>query len=93
MLTKGCAPDRQVGIAKQKIQTWVNMKNNCITAQDMRVALLSNGGVKANHVAVLQANRRTQATVAKIPQLAQFNVWEYSSDGVIRVHRRVSQLT
>ena len=71
------------------IQTWVNMKNNCVTAQDMRSALLSNGGIKANHVAVIQADRRTQATVAKIPQLANYNVWEYIADGSIRVHRGV----
>ena len=55
----------------------------------MRTALLANGGVKANHVAVIQTDRRRQATVAKIPQLVQYNVWDYTSDGSILVHRRV----
>ena len=55
----------------------------------MREALMFNNGIKATHVAVIQANRRTQATVSKIDRLAELNVFEYVSDGQILCHRRV----
>ena len=73
--------DRKTVLMKAHIRRWVYEKHNVITAEDMKTALESHGGVKGVRAAVVKkvdANKDTN----KIPGISLLNNFSFEGNGI-----------
>ena len=67
---------------KAHIRRWVNEKHDVITAEDMKTALGSHGGVKGVRAAVVQVDTSREITANKIPGISLLNNFSVEEDRV-----------
>ena len=78
--------DRKTAPMKAHIRRWVNEKHDVITAEDMKTALESHGGVKGTRTAVVEVDTSREITANKIPGISLLNNFSFEEDG-LRVWR------
>lgn len=81
---KGAA-DRMAATCKNHIRIYLNEGHDVTTAEQMRDALLSHGGVEGVRVAVLQSLNET-TELQKIPGISKLNNFQYT-DGNLQAWR------
>ena len=81
---KGAA-DRMAATCKNHIRIYLNEGHDVKTAEQMRDALLSHGGVEGVRVAVLQSLNET-TELQKIPGISKLNNFQYT-DGNLQALR------
>ena len=74
--------DRKTAPMKAHIRRWVNEKHDVITAEDMKTALGSHGGVKGVRAAVVQVDTSREITANKIPGISLLNNFSVEEDRV-----------
>lgn len=75
--------DRKAASMKGHIKRWINEKNDVITAEDMKTALESHGGVKGCRVAVVEVDTsKENNTDNKIPGISLLNNFQYQKNGI-----------
>ena len=74
--------DRKTAPMKAHIRRWVNEKHNVITAEDMKTALESHGGVKGVRAAVVQVDTNKEITANKIPGISLLNNFSFEGNGI-----------
>ena len=74
--------DRKTAPMKAHIRRWVNEKHNVITAEDMKTALESHGGVKGVRAAVVQVDINKEITANKIPGISLLNNFSFEGNGI-----------
>ena len=68
---------------KTHIRRWVNEGHDVTTAEEMKVALESHGGVRGCRFAVVEINKtKMNAEVCKIPGISFLNNFHFYEDGV-----------
>ena len=67
---------------KAHIRRWVTEKHNVITAEDMKTALESHGGVKGVRAAVVQVDTTKEITANKIPGISPLNNFSFEGNGI-----------
>jgi hypothetical protein len=79
--------DRKIASMKSHMRRWLNEKHDITTAEEMKTALESHGGVKGSRAAVVKLNTsRDNASDNKIPGISLLNNFLLEKDG-IRVWR------
>ena len=81
--------DRKTAPMKAHIRRWVNEKHDVITAEDMKTALESHGGLKGVRAAVVKVDTSREISANKIPGISILNNFSFEEDGV-RVWRAFS---
>ena len=74
--------DRKTAPMKAHIRRWVNEKHDVITAEDMKTALESHGGLKGVRAAVVELNSGREIAANKIPGISTLNNFSFEEDGV-----------
>ena len=74
---KGAA-DRMAATCKSHIRIYLNEGHDVTTAEQMRCAMLSHGGVEGVRVAVLQSLNET-AELQKIPGISKLNNFQHTN--------------
>ncbi|KAK3736760.1 hypothetical protein QZH41_008000 [Actinostola sp. cb2023] len=75
--------DRRTASMKAHIRRWINEKHDVITAQHMKQALESHGGLKGCRVAVVKIDPSTDnSSDNKIPGISLLNNFSYEYDGI-----------
>ena len=75
--------DRKAAQMKGHIKHWVNEKHNVITAEDMKVALESHGGIKGCRAAVVEVDTTRESNKdSKIPGISVLNNFQYEESGI-----------
>ena len=75
--------DRKAAPMKAHIRRWVNEKHNVTTAQEMKEALESHGGLKGCRVAVVEVDTSKEANKeSKIPGISILNNFHFDDTGV-----------
>ena len=76
--------DRKTAAMKSHIKCWVNKRHNIVTAEDMKVALESNGGIKGARAAVVEVDttRERNKDNNKIPGISVLNNLQYEERGI-----------
>ena len=86
---KGAA-DRLAATCKCHIRIYINEGHNVTTAEEMREALLSHGGISGVRVAVVQSlDDSLVLEQQKIPGISKLNNFTYTKDGLL-AHRSYS---
>ena len=65
---------------KAHIRQWVNEKHDVITAEDMKTALKSHGGVKGVRAAVVQVDATKESTANKIQSISLLNNFSFEKE-------------
>lgn len=74
--------DRKIASMKSQIRTFVNEKHDVITAEDMKAALESCGGVKGCRVAVVEVHAPNQTGVVKWDGISFYSSFRYEETGI-----------
>ena len=75
--------DRRIASMKTHIRRWVNEGHDVTTAEEMKVALESHGGVRGCRFAVVEIDKtKMNAEVSKIPGISFLNNFLFYEDGV-----------
>lgn len=75
--------DRRIASMKTHIRRWVNEGHDVTTAEEMKVALESHGGVRGCRFAVVEINKtKMNAEVCKIPGISFLNNFHFYEDDV-----------
>ena len=75
--------DRRIASMKTHIRRWVNEGHDVTTAEEMKVALESHGGVRGCRFAVVEIDKtKMNAEVSKIPGISFLNNFHFYDDGV-----------
>ncbi|KAK3737607.1 hypothetical protein QZH41_001578 [Actinostola sp. cb2023] len=76
--------DRKTASMKAHMRRWVNEKHDVISAEDMKTALESHGGVKGSRVAVVQIDSSIETAVGanKIPGISLLNNFSFEENGI-----------
>ena len=75
--------DRRIASMKTHIRRWVNECHDVTTAEEMKVALESHGGVRGCRFAVVEIDKtKMNAEVSKIPGISFLNNFHFYEDGV-----------
>ena len=76
--------DRKTAPMKAHIRRWVNEKHDVVTAEDMKNALESHGGVKGCRAAVVQVDpgRENTFSTNKIPGISLLNNFAFEENGI-----------
>ena len=83
--------DRKTAPLKAHIKRWVNEKHDVLTAEDMKQAIESYGGLKGCQAAVVQVDTSLDLGRSnKIPGISLLNNFEFSEDSGIRAWRAYS---
>ena len=64
------------------IRRWVNEKHDVVTAEDIKTALESHGGLKGIRAAVVHVDTSRENTDNKIPGISLLNNFSFEGDGV-----------
>ena len=68
---------------KAQIKRWVNERHDVVTAEDMKVALESHGGIKGCRAAVVEVDKtRERNKDNKIPGISVLNNFQYEERGI-----------
>ena len=74
--------DRKTAAMKAHIKRWVNERHDVVTAEDMKVALESHGGIKGCRAAVVEVDTtRERNKDNKIPGISLLNNFKYEERG------------
>ena len=75
--------DRKTAAMKARIKRWVNEKHDVATAEDMKAALESHGGIKGCRAAVVEVDTtRERNKDCKIPGISALNNFQYEEYGI-----------
>ena len=75
--------DRKAASLKAHIKRWVNENHEVITAEDIKAALESHGGIKGCRVAVVEVDTtRERNKDNKIPGIIVLNNFHYKENGI-----------
>lgn len=75
--------DRRIASMKTHIRHWVNEGHDVTTAEEMKVALESHGGVRGCRFALTEIDKtKMNAEVSKIPGISFLNNFHFYEDGV-----------
>ena len=75
--------DRKTAAMKAHIKRWVNERHDVVTAEDMKVALESRGGIKGCRAAVVEVDTtRERNKDSKIPGISVLNNFQYEEFGI-----------
>ena len=75
--------DKRTVSMKAHIRRWINEKHDVVTAQHMKQALESHGGLKGCRVAVVKIDPSTDnSSDNKIPGISLLNNFSYEYDGI-----------
>ena len=76
--------DRKTAPMKAHIRRWVNEKHDVVSAEDMKTALESHGGVKGCRAAVVKVDVRREKAFGtnKIPGISLLNNFAFEPNGV-----------
>jgi len=75
--------DRKTAAKKAHIKRWVNERHDVVTAEDMKAALESHGGIKGCRAAVVEVNTtRERDKDSKIPGISVLNNFQYEECGI-----------
>ena len=75
--------DRKTAAMKAHIKRWVNEKHDVVTAEDMKAALESHGGIKGCRAAVVEVDTtRERNKDSKIPGISVLNNFQYEECGI-----------
>ena len=86
---KGAA-DRLAATCKCHIRIYINEGHNVSTAEEMKEALLSHGGISGVRVAIVQSfDNSSVVEQQKIPGITKLNNFTYTKDGLL-AHRSYS---
>ena len=86
---KGAA-DRLAATCKCHIRIYINEGHNVSTAEEMKKALLSHGGISGVRVAIVQSfDNSSVVEQPKIPGITKLNNFIYTKDGLL-AHRSYS---
>ena len=70
--------DRKTAAMKAHIKRWVNERHDVVTAEDMKAALESHGGIKGCRAAVVEVDTtRERNKDSKIPGISVLNNFQY----------------
>ena len=79
--------DRKIAPMKSHMRRWLNEKHDITTAEEMKLALESHGGIKGSRAAVVKLNpTKDNASDNKIPGISLLNNFAFEKNG-IRVWR------
>ena len=74
--------DRRIASMKTHIRRWVNEGHDVTTAEEMKIALQSHGGVRGCRFAVVEIDKtKVNGEVAKIPGISFLNNFQFYEDG------------
>ena len=74
--------DRKTTAVKAHIKRWVNERHDVVTAEDMKAALESHGGIKGCRAAVVEVDTtRERNKDSKIPGISVLNNFQYEELG------------
>ena len=74
--------DRKAATIKAHVQRFINEGHDVLTADDLRDAILSNGGVRGVRVAVINAEGVAPTRPIKWEGVSHLNNFSYTNDGV-----------
>ena len=75
--------DRKTAAMKAHIKRWVNERHDVVTAEDMKVALESHGGIKGCRAAVVEVDTTMERNKeSKIPGISVLNNFQYEECGI-----------
>jgi len=75
--------DRKTATMKAHIKRWVNEKHDVITAEDMKLALESHGGVRGCRIAVVEVcSNKDIVKDNKIPGISLLNNFSFEETGI-----------
>ncbi|KAL9974162.1 hypothetical protein ACROYT_G011171 [Oculina patagonica] len=75
--------DRKTAAMKAHMKRWVNEKHDVVTAEDMKAALESHGGIKGCRAAVVDVDTtREKNQDSKIPGISVLNNFQYDECGI-----------
>ena len=75
--------DRKTAPMKAPIKRWVNERHDVLTAEDMKEALESHGGIKGCRAAVVEVDTtRERNKISKIPGISVLNNFQYEECGI-----------
>ncbi|KAK3736570.1 hypothetical protein QZH41_003144 [Actinostola sp. cb2023] len=75
--------DRKAASMKAHIKRWVNEKHDVVTAEDMKAALESHGGIKGCRAAVVEVDTTKESNKDnKIPGISVLNNLQYEENGI-----------
>ena len=75
--------DRKTAAMKAHIKRWVNERHDVVTAEDMKAALESRGGIKGCRAAVVEVDStRERNKDNKIPGISVLNNFQYEEFGI-----------
>ncbi|KAK3745426.1 hypothetical protein QZH41_010250, partial [Actinostola sp. cb2023] len=76
--------DRKMASMKAHLRRWVNEKHDVISAEDIKTALESHGGVKGSRVAVVRIDSSIETAVGanKIPGISLLNNFSFEENGI-----------
>ena len=76
---------------KAHIRRWVNEKHDVITAEDMKTALESHGGVKGTRTAVVEVRYQGSASLTTFPlKRTDYAVGEHLTLELVNYYRTMS---
>ena len=75
--------DRKTAAMKAHIKRWVNERHDVVTAEDMKAALESHGGIKGCRAAVVEVDTTRESNKdSKIPGVSVLNNFQYEELGI-----------
>ena len=75
--------DRKTAPMKAHIRRWVNERHDVVTAEDMKAALESNGGIKGCRAAVVEVDTTKERNKdSKIPGISVLNNFQFEESGI-----------
>ena len=78
--------DRKTAPMKAHIKRWVNKKHDVLTAEDMKLAIESHGGLKGCRAAVVEVDvSQDMVKDNKIPGISLPNNFKFTDESGIRV--------
>ena len=80
--------DRKTAPMKAHIKRWVNEKHDVLTAEDMKLAIESHGGLQGCRAAVVEVDvSQNMVKDNKIPGISLLNNFQFTDESGIRVWR------
>ena len=75
--------DRKTAVMKAHVKHWVNERHDVVTAEDMKAALESHGGIKGCRAVVVEVDpTRERNKDSKIPGISVLNNFQYEDLGI-----------